>query len=102
MCIRITESQDYMPLTFLLDSGKRRSNGSAMTISIISFTEQGRLLSKHVKEALRKEVVEELHGFNIKICVFSFNTLTGIEEALDMGVDLVGTHHISIKMLREL
>jgi len=54
------------------------------------------------KEALRKEVVEELHGFNIKVCVFSFNTLTGIEEALDMGVDLVGTHHMSIKMLREL
>ena len=54
------------------------------------------------KEALREEVVEELHGFNIKVCVFSFNTLTGIEEALDMGVDLVGTHHMSIKMLRKL
>lgn len=54
------------------------------------------------KETLRKEVVEQLHDFGIKVCVFSFNTLTEIEAAMKMGVDLVGTQHISIKMLKEL
>ena len=54
------------------------------------------------KEALRKDVVEELHEYGLKVCVFSFNTLTEIEEALRMGVNLVGTHHMSIKMLKGL
>ena len=54
------------------------------------------------KEALNKEVVEELHAFGMKVCVFSFNTLTEVENAMKMGVDLVGTQHISIKVLSEI
>lgn len=54
------------------------------------------------KEALKKEVVEELHAFGVKVCVFSLNTLTEIEDAMKMGVDLVGTQHISIKVLSEI
>ena len=54
------------------------------------------------KEALREDVIEELHEFGIKVCVFSFNTFTEIEEAMCMGADLVGTHHMSIKMLKGL
>lgn len=54
------------------------------------------------KEAFRKDVVDELHEFDIKVCVFSFNTYTEIQEAMRMGADLVGTHHMSIKMLKGL
>lgn len=54
------------------------------------------------KEALTEDVVRELHELGLKVCVFSFNTLTEIEEAMRMGADLVGTHHMSIKMLKGL
>lgn len=54
------------------------------------------------KEALEKELVKQIHNYGMKVCVFSLNKYTEVKEAIFMGVDLIGTHHLGVKMLGDL
>ncbi len=54
------------------------------------------------KEAFDEEVAPLLKESRLKVCVFSYNTLTDIQDALRRGADMVGTHFMTVNGLNDI
>ena len=53
------------------------------------------------KEALDDEVTAFLKKEKLKSCLFSYNSYTEVSQALEMGIDWVGTSYLSPEQMNE-
>ncbi|MCD7824946.1 MAG: polysaccharide pyruvyl transferase family protein [Clostridiaceae bacterium] len=106
VCTRFLQTELPYQLIYYIPAEKKRKEYGVTLENIVSFCKKNQIdqvsLSNEVFNELNEKNIRLFHKNKIKLCVFTYNTYTDIKKAMERKADIIGTHHISIQMLKKL